>query len=128
MGWEKSIMIMRGFLAAALGGLVVAGAVFGHARLQSTSPPADARLELAPRTLTLTFNENVRLAVLTLRTGAKDVPLAIDRNAPAAPQVVVALPVLAPGTYQVAWSALSPDDGHVVKGSFSFSIVTPAPG
>jgi methionine-rich copper-binding protein CopC len=34
----------------------------------------------------------------------------------------VPLPPLAAGKYQVQWSALSPDDGHVVKGSYSFTI------
>jgi len=85
---------------------IAAGPAFGHAKLLGTLPPADAQLQAAPKSLILTFNENVRLAVL-----------------PAAPQVSVALPLLTPGEYQVQWSALSPDDGHVTKGTFSFVIV-----
>ena len=29
---------------------------------------------------------------------------------------------LAPATYRVQWSALTVDDGHVVKGTFSFVV------
>jgi methionine-rich copper-binding protein CopC len=44
-----------------------------------------------------------------------------DAGASAA-HVAVPLPPLAPGTYQVKWSALTVDDGHVVKGAFSFVV------
>ena len=40
-------------------------------------------------------------------------------------RVGVSLPALATGKYQVQWSALSPDDGHVAKGVFSFAILGP---
>jgi methionine-rich copper-binding protein CopC len=105
-----------------LGGLMLAGPAGAHAKLRSTLPAADAQLTAAPKALILTFNEDVRLAVLTLRTAGKDIPLTLDRSAAAAPQVSVPLPPLAAGKYQVQWSALSPDDGHVVKGSYSFTI------
>jgi methionine-rich copper-binding protein CopC len=102
--------------------LLAAGPVFGHAKLLSTSPAAQAQLTQSPPSLTLTFNENVRLAVLKLTTGGHDVPLVIDRNAAAAPSVTIAVPPLAAGTYEVQWSALTPSDGHVVKGTYSFAI------
>ena len=110
------------FPAAAVA-MILAGPASGHAMLRSTSPAADAKLSAAPKSLTLSFNENVRIAVLTLKSGGKDIPVAVDRNAPAAPQVTIPLPPLAIGKYQVQWSALSPDDGHVTKGTFSFAIV-----
>ena len=113
-------------LVAVVAGIVVAGPALGHARLLGTSPPADAHLQAAPKSLTLNFNENARLAVLTLTAGGGMViPVAVDRSAPAAREITVPLPVLAVGTYQVQWSALSPADGHVTKGTFSFSIVGP---
>ncbi len=97
-------------------------AALAHAKLLSTSPGAGAELDAAPKALTLKFNEAVQLAVLKLTVEGKDVPLTLDRGAAAAPQVSVGLPALAPGTYQVQWSALTADDGHVVKGSFSFVV------
>ena len=102
---------------------ILAGPAFGHAKLLSTLPPADAQLQAAPKSLTLTFNENVRLAVLTLTTDGKTIPVTVDRSLPASPQVSVPLPLLTPGKYQVQWSVLSADDGHVTKGTFSFVIV-----
>jgi methionine-rich copper-binding protein CopC len=105
--------------------MILAGSAFGHARLRSTAPAADAELHVAPTTLTLTFSEEARLAVVTLSVGGKEIPVTVDRNAPAAAQVTVALPPLAAGKYLVRWSALSPGDGHVTKGTFSFAIVGP---
>ena len=110
-------------LPVALAGMILTGPVFAHAKLRSTIPAPDARLQAAPKSLTLSFNESVRLAVLTLRTGGKDIPVTVDRNAPAAAQVNVALPPLAAGQYVVQWSALSVDDGHVSKGTFAFAVV-----
>jgi methionine-rich copper-binding protein CopC len=103
--------------------MLLAGPVFGHAKLLRSVPSADAQLQTAPTSLTLNFNENVRLAVVSLTSGGKIIPVAVDRTAPAAAQASVALPVLGAGTYQVRWSALSTDDGHVTKGTFSFVIV-----
>jgi copper resistance protein C len=112
--------------AAAVAGLILAAPAFGHAKLRSSLPAADAELQAAPKSLILTFNETVRLAVLTLTVDGKDITLNVDRNAPAAAQVTVILPALAPGKCQVRWSALAVDDGHVTQGTFSFVILTPA--
>ncbi len=116
---------MRTRIAAAVAAMILAGSAVGHARLRSTTPAADAELHVAPKTLILTFSEEARLAVLTLSVGGKEIPVKVDRNAPAAAEVTVALPPLAPGKYLVQWSALSPGDGHVTKGAFSFAIVGP---
>jgi hypothetical protein len=120
-------MVRVWLLAAAAAGMVLTAPVFAHAKLQSSTPAADARLRAAPKALTLSFNESVRLAVLTLRADGKDIPVTVDRSAPPASQVTVALPALAAGKYVVQWSALSVDDGHVSKGTFAFT-VSPAAG
>jgi methionine-rich copper-binding protein CopC len=106
--------------------LLFAAAAQGHAKLRASVPAADAQLAVAPKTLTLSFSESARIAVLTLANQGKPITLKLDRTAAAATEVSIALPELAPGTYQVTWSAISADDGHVSKGSFSFS-VGPAP-
>jgi methionine-rich copper-binding protein CopC len=121
----STIMVKPWLLAVALAGMILAGPALGHAKLRSTIPAADAQLQVAPKSLTLNFNEDVRLAVLTLTVDGRDIPVTVDRSAPAAPQVIVTLPVLAVGKYQVRWSALSPADGHVSKGTFSFAILGP---
>ena len=112
-------MIKQSWLACAAMALPLS--VWAHARLLATSPAAGADLKAAPPALTLDFNESVQLAVLTLSADGRQIPVPYDRGATGA-HVSVALPVLAPGTYQVRWSALTVDDGHVVKGSFSFVI------
>jgi copper resistance protein C len=115
-------MVKRVLLAFIAAGVILASPVLAHAKLQSSSPAADAQLSQAPKSLTLKFNEDVELASLKLTVEGKDIAVAFDRGAAAARQVSVALPSLAAGTYQVQWSALSPDDGHIAKGAFSFVI------
>jgi methionine-rich copper-binding protein CopC len=115
-------MVKRWFLAAAAG-LILSGPAFGHAKLRATVPSADAELQTAPKLLSLSFNEDVHLAVLTLTGGGKDIPLTVDRAAPASSRLSVPLPPLPPGKYQVQWSALSADDGHVTTGTFSFTVL-----
>jgi len=115
-------MVRRMLAGLAAAALVLPFPAFAHAKLLSSSPGADTRLESAPRSLTLKFNENVQLAVLKLTADGKPIPVTFDRGAAAAPQVSVALPALVAGTYQVQWSALSTDDGHIVRGAFSFVI------
>jgi methionine-rich copper-binding protein CopC len=113
------------WLAAAAWVLMSPIAAWAHAKLVSTDPAAGAILAAAPKVLTLKFNEAVQLAALKLSAAGRDIPLKVDRGAAAAPQVAVPLPPLAEGQYQVQWSALTADDGHVVKGSFSFAVASP---
>jgi methionine-rich copper-binding protein CopC len=114
------MLLRSSLLAAGVAAMLLAGPAFGHAKLLGTAPAADAQLSAAPASLTLTFNENVRLAVLTLTADGKTIPVTVDRSLPPAPQVSVPLPVLKAGKYLVQWSALSAADGHVTKGTFSF--------
>jgi len=102
--------------------LLVSAAAFGHARLVGTQPAAGAQLTESPASLTLTFNENVRLAVLKLVAAGRAVPLNVDRAAAPAQEIRIALPPLAAGTYSVEWSALTQSDGHVIKGAYSFVV------
>jgi copper resistance protein C len=118
----KKILVRKGTTLGLCAALLLVGPVFGHAKLLSTLPAANAQLTIAPASLTLTFNENVRLAMLKLTTGGREIPLNIDRDAPAAPTVTVKMPQLAAGKYDVQWSALTPSDGHVAKGTYSFVV------
>jgi copper resistance protein C len=115
-------MLKHAILALALGGAIMSGPCMAHAKLESSSPAKDAHLTEAPKALTLTFNEAAQLAVLKLTSGGKEIPITIDKNAKASPSFTFPLPVLAPGSYTVQWTAVAADDGHVTKGSFAFSI------
>jgi methionine-rich copper-binding protein CopC len=103
-------------------GLLAMSPAFGHAKLLSSSPAAGAEITGSPPSLTLTFNENVRLGVLKLTTAGHPVPLAIDPNPASARVITITLPPLTAGAYDVQWSALTPSDGHVVKGRYTFVI------
>jgi methionine-rich copper-binding protein CopC len=109
-------------LAAVLSGAMLAGPCMAHAKLQSSSPAQDAHLAEAPKTLALTFNEAAQVAVLKLLGGGKAISIAVDKNAKASASFTFPLPVLAPGSYTVQWTAVAAGDGHVTKGSFVFSI------
>jgi methionine-rich copper-binding protein CopC len=102
--------------------LLLSGSALGHAKLLSTEPAAGAQLTRPPAALTLTFNEKVRLATLQLTTAGHKIPVTLDRAAAEAASVTVTLPTLAPGRYEVQWSALTSDDGHVVKGTYAFVV------
>lgn len=99
-------------------------AVSAHAKLLSASPADGAQLTEAPGALTLAFAEAVKIASVVVSSSGHAVPVTIDRTAKASATVVVPLPGLTPGQYEVRWSAVSPDDGHVSKGSLTFTLKT----
>lgn len=114
-------MIRNKWLTCLVVAVMLPLAALGHAKLLSSSPATGERLEGPPKQLTLTFNEAVELGTLKLSADGKKIPLALDRSTAAA-QVTVPLPALGPGAYRVQWSALTVNDGHVVKGAFWFVI------
>ena len=105
--------------------LAVCSLAFAHAKLRSSTPADHSTLTDPPKSLTLVFNEEVQLAILKVTTGATEIPIRIDSKSKAASSVTVALPRLEPGNYQVTWSALSPSDGHIMKGRLGFSVLVP---
>jgi methionine-rich copper-binding protein CopC len=100
---------------------LVAAPCFGHARLTSSTPASNAELKTPPTTLNLTFNETARLALVKLSGAGHEVNVPVDKTN-AAKTFSLPLPTLAPGSYTVQWSAMAIDDGHVTKGSFSFTV------
>jgi methionine-rich copper-binding protein CopC len=115
-------MLKHAILAVVLCSATLAAPCMAHAKLQSSSPAKDAHLTEPPKTLTLTFNEAAQVAVLKLVSGGKVIPISVDKNAKASASFTFPLPTLAPGSYTVQWTAVAADDGHVTKGSFTFSI------
>lgn len=99
-----------------------------HPRLLRSTPAADSRVAEAPRQLTLTFNEAPDLALtrITLSRGETTLRTAALRHDAADAQTVVAGIVgeLTPGRYTVRWQVTG-EDGHPVRGSFSFDIAAP---
>ena len=115
-------MMRTAVLAVAAAAILTGGPVFAHAKLATSVPASNAQIAVAPTTLTLTFDEEVKLAAVKLSSNGKDTPLTVDHKATAARMVELPLPALSPGKYDVHWTAVAADDGHVTKGTFSFTV------
>ena len=102
--------------------LVLTVPASAHAHLESSIPASNAQLAEAPAILTLRFSEPAQLTLLTLTTAGHAVPVTLNRDAKAGAEVVVPLPALKPGSYQVQWRVIAADDGHVTHGKFSFTV------
>jgi methionine-rich copper-binding protein CopC len=113
-------------LVAALALAAPLSAASAHPRLLRASPAADSRSTEAPRQLVLTFNESLDLALarVTLHHGEMTVRLDSLRLATTDDKTLLATVVesLAPGRYTVRWQ-VSGDDGHPVRGTFSFDVI-----
>ena len=111
--------------------LTVPSSAGAHAALETNIPRWGAVLAAAPRSVTLTYDEDVvpryaRVAVVT--------PRGQDLAGPphvAGSVVVVALRPGPTGSYTVRWRMVASDDGHVTEGAFSFGVrgspLPPAP-
>ena len=115
-------MLRTVMLATAAAGIFLGVPVFAHAKLTSSVPAGDAAVSGTPASLILTFDEEVKLALLKLSSAGQDTPVTVDSKAKAAKTVVLPLPALSPGKYEVHWTAVAADDGHVTKGTFSFTV------
>jgi copper resistance protein C len=115
-------MFKNACLAFALSGALAAGPCLSHAKLQSSTTADNAQLTQAPKTLTLNFSEAAQLARLVVVGDGKEISIPIDKTAKASQSFTLPLPGLVPGKYTVQWTAVAADDGHVTKGTFSFSI------
>jgi copper resistance protein C len=109
-------------LAFAILAALYANVATAHAVLVSSSPANGSILSQAPREIRLSFNEGIegRFSSVTLtRSDGKKVQT--GRASSNARDLVVSLPSLEPGKYQVRWQATSADS-HRIQGSFGFEI------
>ena len=105
--------------AVAAASLLAGTPVFAHSLLKS-SVPKNGTTVSSPRQLTMNFTKPVRLTAVNLSRSGKQVPLTRDR-ATQATSFSFPVPALAPGTYQVRWTAMA-RDGHVMSGELSFAV------
>jgi methionine-rich copper-binding protein CopC len=68
-----------------------------------------------------------RWSLKRLTLAGHRIPVAIDRALKPAATISVNLPALAPGQYRVEWSAMSAQDGHIMKGALTFTILAAIP-
>lgn len=113
-------------LAVALSFALPLSAAQAHPRLLKATPAADSRVE-APRQVVLSFNEELDLALTrvtitrgTVQVRPDSVHLVAGDNKSIVASFGTALP---PGRYNVRWQVTG-DDGHPVRGVFSFDVVS----
>lgn len=118
---EESLMLRTLFVVL---GLLVAAASYAHTKIKATLPEPDATVA-SPRSLTLTFEGDVRLTSVTLSDSA-----GVEKHIDAVPAAVAnrfelaIRDALAPGKYRVLWRAVG-GDTHIVSGEFEFTVSTP---
>ena len=111
-------------ILSTLGLMILATPAWAHAHLESSLPADKARVS-APSAIELRFSEAVRVTSLTLQQGTT---AARKLAAPASTSNHVSVPVtgLTAGDYKVNWRASSAD-GHLVSGTFAFTVDPAAP-
>jgi len=114
--------VMGGMAVAFLAFLLQAFPAVAHSPMSSSSPADGEVLAAAPRALEMKFRSEARLVRLTL-TGVQsgEVTLSEEHLMVEKHRHTVVLPAIAADKYVVRWRALSAD-GHLVKGSFSFTV------
>ena len=118
----------RAVVLSALCALVVPANAFAHASVLATYPSYRQRLERAPQSVWIRFDQGVKAfpnsIVLLSATG--DVLSGTTHDATDPRLIVVPARSLARGAYTVRWHALS-SDGHVVSGVWTFGVRMAAP-
>jgi len=100
-----------------------------HAILIRSDPPVNARLQDPPPVVSAFFSETLdtRLSSLKVVNGeGKRVDSGETSFGPDAAQMSTTIPEpLPPGFYAVLWQTLSSVDGHLLKGSYPFTVLNP---
>lgn len=102
------------------------GRAAAHAVPVSYDPASDAVLQLPPEELRIDFTERIESQTARVTVIAPD-GSRVERDGVRVPDgaprtVIVPVDAAARGTYTVAWSVISADDGHFTKGAYLFSV------
>ncbi|HET7727085.1 MAG TPA: copper resistance CopC family protein, partial [Candidatus Limnocylindrales bacterium] len=109
--------------------LVVPSVVLAHAELVASEPSAGATVGVTPAEIVLTFNSPLvadRSSFVVIGPGGEVGRGGVGPDA--SDTMVLAVSGLAPGSYEVRWTAVA-QDGHneVRRDTFAFSIAEPTP-
>ncbi len=132
MGATRHAALLACLLGVGLAALLSPPAVLAHANLASAEPAPNSVLDEPPTRVAVRFTEPVEpslseIRVLDANGGRVDDGESIpDPGDPTG--LSVGLGPLSDGTYTVAWRNVSTVDGHLVRGSFLFSIGEPISG
>jgi copper transport protein len=108
--------------------LVVPASAFAHASVRATQPSYRQRVEQAPRTVWVRFDQRVKAlpnSIVVVSANGTVVSRA-TRNGTDPRVIATNLKTLPKGAYTVRWHAIS-SDGHVVSGVWTFGVGVAAP-
>ena len=101
-----------------------------HTELKSSSPAKDSVVRSAPREIRLTFTGRPELALSDIKVAtASGAAVTMGKVARTNDTLTIAAPVrgaMPDGGYVVTWRTAS-RDGHVIRGSFGFTVSASAP-
>jgi copper transport protein len=105
-------------------GLAAASPAAAHSLIERSSPPANSALDVAPRQVSLWFNEPVDPAFSTATVTDAAGHRVSDRAVVASDgrRMSVGLQQIDRGFYTVRWRVLSTVDGHTTGGAFAFTV------
>lgn len=114
---------MTRFFLSLFTALFLSVAAQAHSPLASVTPADGAQLATAPPAIEMRFRDASRLIRFDLARdeGGADIDLDDTHLMVEAVDHVVVLPPLAGGRYTASWRAMG-EDGHVIKGRFSFTV------
>ena len=99
-----------------------AAPALAHAFLDHAAPGAGATMASPPRQVTLVFTEQLEAAFSGVTvTDAANRDVEASKAVIAGASMTVALKPIGPGTYRVAWYAVSVDT-HRTEGAYSFMV------
>jgi copper transport protein len=108
--------------------LVAPASAFAHASVRATQPSYRQRVEQAPRTVWVRFDQGVKAlpnSIVVVSANGTVVSRA-TRNGTDPRVIATNLKTLPKGAYTVRWHAIS-SDGHVVSGVWTFGVGVAAP-
>jgi methionine-rich copper-binding protein CopC len=125
--------LVRRFAALAAALALVAlmpAAVLGHSELEQADPAPGATISEAPTLIVADFTEAIDPTRSTMELRGPDgAVVATGGVAPDDPervQMTIVPPALGPGTYEVRWTTVSPDDNGILRGTYTFTIAVAA--
>jgi copper transport protein len=109
-------------VAAIVAALVLPGAAFAHATLLQTTPANGTVLAKAPKSVTVLFDDSVRVAKGNAAVdNATQASVLAGKASVQGRRLTIPLRPLADGAYSVRWSIVS-EDGHREKGVLAFAV------
>lgn len=117
---------MRVFRRAGVAALIVmAGtlAALAHAKMTSSVPKDGATVAAGLSQIELNFSKPLRLTLVKVRRTGDQKEIHVSSELPKlmTESAKVSVDALPAGAYDISWTAVA-EDGHVMKGSFAFSV------